>query len=107
MDLEKLIFSLLPLILIVLFSWLFSFLGSKMKQKAQEEGVYSEGLHHWEEDDREGLRMVESFEGEEEFGPVIRSDEHAEPGQDIHTVAPPDGGPRVTPDPIEPKFWWS
>lgn len=36
MDFENILYSLIPLILIIVFSWLFSFLGSKMKKQAQQ-----------------------------------------------------------------------
>ena len=34
MDIENILYSLVPLILIIVFSWLFSFLGSRMKKQA-------------------------------------------------------------------------
>lgn len=38
MEIEKLIYSIIPLVLIIFFSWLFSVMGSRMKRQMEEEG---------------------------------------------------------------------
>jgi hypothetical protein len=103
---KNVIWSLVPLILIILFSWLFGFLGKKMK-KPQEDATGS--LERAPEDQpldifsamREAAGQISTSEG-----PTGASDRL--PSSAGSQVWRPDKGltgPRVTPKPITPKWW--
>jgi hypothetical protein len=102
---EDILYSLIPLVIIVLISWLFSFLASKKRK--QEDGVedgpqtspknqFLEFLSD-EEDDDEDLILEKD----------LNSDKGDQQRFDLDTWAPdvPTGGPEVTPKPIKPKWW--
>lgn len=96
-NIENILYSLIPLILIILFSWLFSFLGSKMKKPEESsEGAGGRNL---------GDRILEMMkEGQDETpaepvkrGPVAIDSRVGWPQQT--------GNPVITPKPIKPKWW--
>jgi hypothetical protein len=105
MDAEKVLYSLIPLVLIIVFSWLFSFLGSRMKRQNDQTDLSSE--EH--ADDRlidliagradDDLLMVPGGESAERPGEPVQID-----SSDWPTYQDPQA-PRVTPDPIRPKWW--
>jgi hypothetical protein len=105
MDVEKVLYSLIPLVLIIVFSWLFSFLGSRMKRQNDQTGLSSEEPA----DDRlidliagradDDLHMVPGAENVEGPREPVQADY-----SDWRTYRDPQA-PRVTPDPIRPKWW--
>jgi hypothetical protein len=103
---KNVIWSLVPLILIILFSWLFGFLGKKMK-KPQEDGDVS--LTRAPEDQpldifsamREAAGQLSASEG-----PAGANDRLPTPtGSQTWSTGKGFTGPRVTPKPITPKWW--
>jgi len=105
MDTEKLIYSVIPLVLIIFFSWLFSVMGSRMKKQAEEE---SPGVAK-----SPGDQLLDLF-GKVDDEKIVVSDERGTPGQ---TGGIPGSwssewgmyrdpqAPRVSPKPITPKWW--
>jgi hypothetical protein len=105
-DLEKLIPSLLPIILIIVVSWVFSFLASKMRKPQQQEGESAPA-------ERGGDLLGDLFnlgKGQDvfqrpqgrpagpagEIQPMDMGDRR--PYQDVR-------GPSISPRPIEPRWW--
>ncbi len=104
-NIENILWSLVPLVLIILFSWLFSFLGSKMK-KPEENSEASAGKNL-------GDRILEMMkEGAEEVPPQQAAGGPAQPvakspfsmGSNVR-LPQQSGGPPVTAKPINPKWW--
>jgi len=105
MDIENILYSLIPLILIIVFSWLFSFLGSKMKKQAQQGASSSAG--------RQESSMMDLLTGEKSEDNLFGSEGTAadQPGQ-AQRLDPTDWmtnrgqqGPKVSSKPIKPKWW--
>jgi ABC-type nickel/cobalt efflux system permease component RcnA len=107
MDVEKLVWSLIPLLIIIAISWLFSYLGSKAN-KARQEAESVSGS-----DNRDRLLDLLSFEEEEKEEEMVGAGHaHAE---DIRTdegsqftdweAVHRRGAPVVSHDPIKPKWW--
>jgi hypothetical protein len=101
---ENILYSLIPLIIIILISWAFSFLGSKRRGRqdsAETETQTTPGDQFLdfisEEDDEDEKLIVRSDDGRSSTGPHV----------DLDVWAPdvPTGGPEVTPKPIKPKWW--
>jgi len=100
------LYSLIPLVLIILFSWLLSVLGSKKRQATQEDQGRPQGgpldqlfdLMSPQEEERQAGdsrgQPTAMRPGEYEWGGLPE----ARPYQDL-------AGPRITPDPIKPKWW--
>ncbi|AFM26005.1 hypothetical protein [Desulfomonile tiedjei] len=94
-DIESILYSLIPLVLIILFSWLFSFLGSKMK-KPSENGDQVPGRVL-------GDRFFDLMKEEEsEEVPQQRQPQTPQPGI---TIPQGSGAPLVSAKPITPKWW--
>jgi len=102
---ENILYSLIPLILIIVFTWLFGFIGSKMKKGQQSKPA---GTEPEKEDNLFDLLLSK---GEDEPHPS-----QAPPQPGILTIPAPGGGagwarsgapvgPQVTSKPIEPKWW--
>ncbi len=100
-DGNSVFYSLIPLILIILFSWLFGALGSKLKKPPEEGGIASK---------RESEDQPMDI-----FGEMIQQVSQRYAGGN-ESQAPPSGaptikirkdltGPTVTPKPITPKWW--
>jgi len=105
MESGDLLKSLIPLILIIVFSWLFSALGSRMKKRTEQAqsdtetdvgeeilNLFSVGSEEEPHDSPDYTRSVK----QEEIGP--------ETGTDWDSVNRY-GAPVVTPDPIKPRWW--
>jgi hypothetical protein len=100
------LYSLIPLVLIILFSWLLSVLGSKKRQAPEEGQARPQGrpldqlfdFMSTEEEERpagvSGGQPTAVRPGGYEWGGLPE----ARPYQDL-------AGPRITPDPIKPKWW--
>jgi hypothetical protein len=98
---ENLLYSIIPLVLIIVFSWLFSVLGSKMRKQGQE------GEPSGEKD--RPFQLTDLFaQDKEAFGPTAaplpgmdRQPDLMQPNlrTDMPKTAP------GTPKPIEPKWW--
>lgn len=103
-NLENIIYSLLPLILILVLSWLFSSLGSRTRKQVQEKEGLSGPLSGEQILDVLSSKRVEttSKPGDVNMGfpEEIRLQE-AEPWmKQRHS-----GSTEVTPKPIKPKWW--
>ncbi|MBI5569989.1 MAG: hypothetical protein HY914_08600 [Desulfomonile tiedjei] len=116
-NLKDILYSLLPLILIIFISWFFSFLGPKMKKQIEEGTKAGNGESRNE--------LLEIFLGQgsaKGAGPPAESPEPRSemPGPGLSmpgsgVPAPGDKaapmplprytGPPVTPEPIKPKWW--
>ncbi len=102
---KDILYSLAPLVLIIVFSWLFSFLGSKMKKQGQGAAPQSQ-----REPQAEFIELISDAVRGERPG-------EARPGKGACAAAgrPADfttwnpqaipGGPSVTLAPIKPKWW--
>jgi hypothetical protein len=110
-DIKNVLYSLIPLILIILFSWLFGLLGSKMKKPTDEEDV---SLKRGSEDQpfdilsaiREAAGQRPEPQGPEPQGALKISDRTATPiERGVWGTGRGSGGPVVTPKPITPKWW--
>ncbi len=93
-DMESILYSLIPLVLIILFSWLFSFLGSKMK-KPSENGEQVPGRVL-------GDRFFDLMKEDAEEVPQQRQPQTTQPGI---TIPQGSGAPLVSAKPITPKWW--
>lgn len=104
-DTKSTLYSLLPLILIILFSWLFGKLGSKMKKPTEEtDAPAKEGAED------QPLDIISLMRGAAGQAPASKGG--AAVGNRIGTgdagarlTDMGSGGPRVTPKPITPKWW--
>ncbi len=105
-DIKNVLYSLIPLILIIIFSWLFGLLGSKMKKPTEETEV---SLKRGPEDQPlDILSAIKEAAGQAPApqGALKISDRTATPieRRAWGTERGP-GGPTVTPKPITPKWW--
>ncbi len=100
-NLENTLYSLLPLVLIIVFSWLFGLLGSRLKQKAEPAGNSTErreqagdlfNIFGDRSGEQPGTTRMENL-------PPLPSDTTAWVPQRKLTPPP------VTADPIKPKMW--
>ena len=103
MELKELLFSLLPLILIVIFSWLFSSRSSKREEQdeLEETFIYSDA----EEDEFE-----ESTEENDLYQPVTSFLQHNAGSEKLdhhkELMSGYDSSRHSTnPEPIKPKWW--
>lgn len=105
-DTKNVIWSLVPLILIILFSWLFGVLGKKMKKPPQETDASSERVPEDQPlDIFSALRQA--------AGQISAPEENVNVSERAPTPAGSQGwrpdmastGPRITSKPITPKWW--
>lgn len=101
---DNILYSLLPVVIIILISWAFSFLGSKKRRQGDDLEPEPQTSP------RDQFFDFLSDQAEEEEGGAARRDmtggrpgAHAEP--DVWAPDVPAGGPTVTPKPIKPKWW--
>ncbi len=110
MDLENILWTLLPLIALIVVSWILSFMGSKVAKKRQEE----EAMQGETYGDRSGELFID-MEGEEAFeparpdrpaGPDFAGPDFAGRAQSAQWDSLQKLGPATpTPRPIKPKWW--
>jgi hypothetical protein len=105
-DTKNVIWSLVPLILIILFSWLFGVLGNKMKKPKQEGDVATtKGAEDQPLDIFSALKQAAGQLSAPEGG-VEGNDRVPTPtGSQVWRPETGFTGPRVTPKPITPKWW--
>jgi hypothetical protein len=107
MELKDVLWTLLPLIMLIVVSWILSVLGSKVAKKSQEQEQLQGEAH--------GERSEELFidvQDEELFEPSRSEPEqpagagHADQGQPAEwgTVQPGEPPP-MTSEPIKPRWW--
>lgn len=105
MELKDVLWTLLPLIMLIVVSWILSFLGSKVAKKSQEQQRLQGEAHG---DSSEELFV--DVEEEELFEPS-RSERpegagYADQGQPAEWgTVQPDEPPPMTPEPIKPRWW--
>ncbi len=101
---KDILYSLAPLVLIIVFSWLFSYLGSKMKKQSQGAAPQSQ-----REPQGELMELFPDMGREDRPGQPQPEQATWAPGRptDVTTWNPQAAGgpPRVTPAPIKPKWW--
>lgn len=105
-NLENILKSLLPLILIILFSWVFSFLSRKKKQLEPEKNTATDRAQAEDLIDifsgRSGQQPLSSEAGVENLPPLPSG---AASGAARWAPQGRLGPPPVTADPIKPKMW--
>ncbi|MGB6066322.1 MAG: hypothetical protein WBG50_16085 [Desulfomonilaceae bacterium] len=104
-DSKSALYSLIPLILIILFSWLFGLLGSKLKKPPEEGEV---GLKSEPEDKPIDLfgEMMQQVGRGYAGGNAGGNEQQAPPaGVGVTRIQKGLTGPTVTPKPITPKWW--
>lgn len=99
-NITNILYSLLPLILIILFSWLFGLLGSKAKKQQAEAKVAEERQN------TDLLDLILSQKEEEvRSEPGVPGAEKARLDEIVWEKRRQPGGPIVSPDPIKPRWW--
>ncbi len=105
-EFEKLIPSLIPIILIIVVSWVFSFLAAKMR-KQQQPANESQSTGRGENP----LTALLNIGKGDDFFPSGQGGPNVRPGQqapvdmaDWRSYRDPQA-PRITSDPIKPKWW--
>jgi len=105
-DIKNVLYSLIPLILIILFSWLFGMLGSKMKKPTDEADLSLERAPADQPMDIFALMRGEAGQAPAPQGGVTVGDRiTARMGSEAWGIAASSGGPNITPKPITPKWW--
>jgi len=102
-NLENILYSLLPLILIIVFSWLFGSLGSRLKKQAEpadnSASRREQGPDLFDIFSPRSGEQQDASQGRMDNLPPLPSD--ATPWAPRRRLAPPP----VTADPIKPKMW--
>jgi hypothetical protein len=102
---DNFLYGILPLILIIAVSWFFSFLSAKARKQTQQDPRQPQTQTQPEKD------ALELFFGADEDAEFRKSSQRlpeqavprADPGTTLGKPHAPDA--RVTPKPIEPKWW--
>ncbi len=100
-NLENILYSLLPLVLIIVFSWLFGSLGSRMKKKAGATGKSTTPREQGED-------LFDFFAARSGEQPSESGTENLPPlpsGASTWVTQRGLNPPPVTADPIKPKMW--
>ncbi|MCA1960485.1 MAG: hypothetical protein LDL33_06795 [Desulfomonile sp.] len=117
MEVEKLIYSIIPLVLIIFFSWLFSVVGSRMKRQIEEEGpglIKSPGASQGAGMAKSsGDPLMDLFGRLEDEKIVVTEEKETSPrmggmpksGTSEWGMYQDLQAPRVSPEPITPKWW--
>jgi|GEM_PF-491815 len=117
MEIDKLIYSIIPLVLIIFFSWLFSVMGSRMKKQMGEESPGVMNSPGTQQDagavKSSGDPLLDLFGRLQGDKIVVTEEEEAPPrmGGMPKTEKAPWGmhqdpqAPRVSSEPITPKWW--
>ncbi len=100
---QHILYSLLPLILIIFVSWFFSFLGSRVKKQTEQTSYPATA-----ETESDTMHMV--FDEDEEMesprpAPGFLGLPMPPTESDATLWRPQPTGPQITPKPIEPKWW--
>jgi hypothetical protein len=105
-DIKSVLYSLIPLILIIVFSWLFGLLGSKMKKPTEDTDVpLQKGPEDQPFDILSAIREA-AGQGPEPQGGLKMSDRTGAPiERGSWGTVTGSGSPTVTPKPITPKWW--
>lgn len=104
-NMESILYSLLPLILILLISWFFSFFGARMKKSAEQGATATKAPS---EARRELMEIFFQEGGEQEArtSDVMQGRAPESPyGPGIGLAPPHLRGPEITSEPIKPKWW--
>lgn len=102
---ENILYSIIPLILIILFSWLFSFLGSKMRKQQEETNAAPEKGHDYQLIDLLTDQKPVPSAAESQPAPLNWTTAFPAADQRVPKSPATPGGPQVTPRPIRPKWW--
>jgi hypothetical protein len=112
MDLPPVIYKVLPIIIILLISWLFGMIGAKRKRPTDE---HAQDREHAGEQAQGPTSLSDLFlpPVKEESAPPLTAPNRSEAS--VHAGYTAQGldashighGPIVTPDPIEPRWWGS
>ena len=104
-DIKNVLYSVIPLILIILFSWLFGLLGSKMKKPKEETDASLKVGSEDQPIDIFGEMREEGDQIPAGQGSLRVTDRRATIDTGAWRARESPGGPRVTPKPITPKWW--
>jgi hypothetical protein len=102
---ENILYSVIPLVLIILFSWLFSYLGSRMRKEQEEPGAVTAKDRDYQlidlmTDQKEAPRAAEAQSALADWPVAFPGT-----GQKSPMAQPTPGAPKINPRPIEPKWW--
>ena len=105
MELDDILWTLLPLIMLIVVSWVLSFLGSRVTKKRQEEEMLAgeteqggSGELFMNLGDEE---LFEPSPTEQPSGPARTRRVRSEEWDPLQGTEPPP----ITPEPIKPKWW--
>lgn len=104
-DTDNILYSIIPLILIILFSWLFSLLGSKMRKQGKEAEATGEKDRAYQLMDLLLPDKAGSGPAANQLPGIDRPAELPQPDLPIKMPKTAPGSPPVTAKPIEPKWW--
>jgi len=104
-DTDNILYSIIPLILIILFSWLFSLLGSKMRKQGKETEATGEKSRGYQLMDLLLPDKPESGPAANQLPGTERPAELPQPNLPVQMPKTAPGSPPVTAKPIEPKWW--
>lgn len=104
-DTDNILYSIIPLILIILFSWLFSLLGSKMRKQGKETETTGEKNRGFQLMDLLLEDKTGSGPASTQLPGMDRPAELSHPDLPVKMPKTAPGSPPVTAKPIEPKWW--
>lgn len=112
MDIPPVVYKALPIIIILLISWLFGMIGAKRKNPTEEQGHEPDQAENRTHGPVSLSDLFLPALKDQSPSPLVTSDPSkasvhtgfAAQGLDYSSAG---GGPAVTPDPIEPSWWGS